>query len=76
MRVIKSAEFIGQFKAGEVLVTDKTDPNWQPIMEQAAGIITNHGGRACYAAIFSRELGLPAIVGTEEGMATLKEARW
>ncbi len=75
VRVIKSAEFIGQFQQGEVLVTDKTDPDWQPIMKKAAGIITNRGGRTCHAAIVSRELGVPAIVGTEHGTETLKDGQ-
>ena len=75
VRVIKSAEFIGQFQEGEVLVTDKTDPDWQPIMKKAAGIITNRGGRTCHAAIVSRELGVPAIVGTEHGTELLKDGQ-
>jgi pyruvate,water dikinase len=75
VRVIKSAEFIGQFQEGEVLVTDKTDPDWQPIMKKAAGIITNRGGRTCHAAIVSRELGVPAIVGTELGTEALKDGQ-
>jgi len=75
VRVIKSAEFIGQFQTGEVLVTDKTDPDWQPIMKKAAGIITNRGGRTCHAAIVSRELGVPAIVGTEHGTEALKDGQ-
>lgn len=75
VRVIKSAQFIGQFQEGEVLVTDKTDPDWQPIMKKAAAIITNRGGRTCHAAIVSRELGVPAIVGTEHGTETLKDGQ-
>ena len=75
VRVIKSAHFIGQFQEGEVLVTDKTDPDWQPIMKKAAAIITNRGGRTCHAAIVSRELGVPAIVGTEHGTDALKDGR-
>ena len=75
VRVIKSAEFIDQFQEGEVLVTDKTDPDWQPIMKKAAGIITNRGGRTCHAAIVSRELGVPAIVGTEHGTEDLKDGQ-
>ncbi|MGE3507724.1 MAG: phosphoenolpyruvate synthase [Vicinamibacterales bacterium] len=71
VRVITSAQFIDRFQAGEVLVTDKTDPDWQPIMKKAAAIVTNRGGRTCHAAIVSRELGVPAIVGTERGTATL-----
>lgn len=75
VRVIKRAEFIGQFQQGEVLVTDKTDPDWQPIMKKAAAIITNRGGRTCHAAIVSRELGVPAIVGTEHGTDALKDGQ-
>ena len=75
VRVIQSAQFIGQFQPGEVLVTDKTDPDWQPIMKKAAAIITNRGGRTCHAAIVSRELGVPAIVGTEHGTEALKDGQ-
>jgi pyruvate,water dikinase len=75
VRVIPSAQFIGQFKEGEVLVTDKTDPDWEPIMKQAAAIVTNRGGRTCHAAIVSRELGVPAIVGTEHGTERLKDGQ-
>jgi pyruvate,water dikinase len=75
VRVIKSAEHIGQFKEGEVLVTDKTDPDWEPIMKKAAAIVTNRGGRTCHAAIVSRELGVPAIVGTEHGTEVLKDGQ-
>jgi pyruvate,water dikinase len=75
VRVIKSAQLIGQFQEGEVLVTDKTDPDWQPIMKKAAAIITNRGGRTCHAAIVSRELGVPAIVGTEHGTEALKDGQ-
>lgn len=75
VRVIKSAQLIGQFQEGEVLVTDKTDPDWQPIMKKAAAIITNRGGRTCHAAIVSRELGVPAIVGTEQGTEALKDGQ-
>jgi len=65
---IKSAEQIERFEKGAILVTEMTDPDWVPIMKQAAGIVTDHGGRTCHAAIVSRELGIPAIVGT--GRAT------
>ena len=75
VRVIQSAQFIGQFKEGEVLVTDKTDPDWEPIMKKAAAIVTNRGGRTCHAAIVSRELGVPAIVGTEHGTELLKDGQ-
>ena len=75
VRVIRSVESIGLFKAGEILVTDKTDPDWQPIMKMAAAIITNRGGRTCHAAIVSRELSVPAIVGTEHGTEVLQDGQ-
>ena len=75
MRVIKSAQFLQQFQDGEVLVTDKTDPDWEPIMKKAAAIVTNRGGRTCHAAIVSRELGLPAVVGTEQGTEVLEDGQ-
>ena len=71
VRVIPNAADLGLFRAGEVLVTDKTDPDWEPIMKKAAAIVTNRGGRTCHAAIVSRELGVPAIVGTETGTTAL-----
>jgi pyruvate,water dikinase len=70
-RVIPNAADLRQFQPGEVLVTDKTDPDWEPIMKKAAAIVTNRGGRTCHAAIVSRELGVPAIVGTEHGTDAL-----
>jgi pyruvate,water dikinase len=72
VRIIKNAQDLGQLLEGEVLVTDKTDPDWEPAMKRASAIITNRGGRTCHAAIVSRELGLPAIVGTQSGTETLK----
>jgi pyruvate,water dikinase len=71
VRVIPDAADLRQFQAGEVLVTDKTDPDWEPIMKRAAAIVTNRGGRTCHAAIVSRELGVPAIVGTETATTAL-----
>ena len=73
VRVIKNVEFLHQFCEGDVLVTDKTDPDWEPIMKKAAAIVTNRGGRTCHAAIVSRELGVPAIVGTERGTDLLRD---
>jgi pyruvate,water dikinase len=67
VRRIDSARRLAEFQAGEVLVTDKTDPDWEPIMKRAAAIVTNRGGRTCHAAIVSRELGVPAVVGTVTG---------
>ncbi|NJN70186.1 MAG: phosphoenolpyruvate synthase [Nitrospira sp.] len=75
VRVIKNVQQIHEFQAGEVLVTDKTDPDWEPIMKRAQAIVTNRGGRTCHAAIVSRELGLPAIVGTEHGTDLLHDGQ-
>ncbi len=72
VRVIPSVSAMQDFQQGEILVTDKTDPDWEPIMKRAAAIVTNRGGRTCHAAIVSRELGVPAIVGTETGTRVLK----
>ncbi|MDH5587699.1 MAG: phosphoenolpyruvate synthase [Nitrospirota bacterium] len=72
VRVITHVEHLQDFRKGDVLVTDKTDPDWEPIMKKASGIVTNRGGRTCHAAIVSRELGLPAIVGTERATEALK----
>ncbi|MBD2742021.1 phosphoenolpyruvate synthase [Coleofasciculus sp. FACHB-1120] len=71
-RVILDANKIELFQAGEVLVTDKTDPDWEPIMKKASAIITNKGGRTCHAAIIAREMGIPAIVGCGNGTEILK----
>ncbi len=62
-RVIASAENMHEVQPGDILVTDMTDPDWEPVMKVAAAIVTNRGGRTCHAAIISRELGIPAIVG-------------
>lgn len=71
-RVIRDAAQIHELEPGEVLVTDMTDPDWEPIMKIAAGIITNRGGRTCHAAIISRELGVPAIVGTRTATSAIE----
>jgi pyruvate, water dikinase len=65
--VIKDVHNIGSFRKGQVLVTEMTDPDWEPIMKIASAIVTNRGGRTCHAAIISRELGIPCLVGTIEG---------
>lgn len=71
-RVILDAKHINQFQAGEVLVTGMTDPNWEPIMKIAAAIITDKGGRTSHAAIVSRELGIPAVVGASQATRVIK----
>ena len=75
VNVIASVADIKNFKKGEVLVTDMTDPDWEPIMKIAAAIVTNKGGRTCHAAIVSRELGVPCIVGTGRGTQALKKVK-
>lgn len=71
--IIRDVKEISRFKKGEILVTEMTDPDWEPIMKIAAGIITERGGRTCHAAIVSRELGIPAIVGADHAMGKIKE---
>jgi pyruvate,water dikinase len=68
VRVLRSVDQMADFVAGEVLVADMTDPDWEPIMKRASAIVTNRGGRTCHAAIIARELGIPAVVGS--GRAT------
>lgn len=63
VRIINDLEHMNTFKEGEILVTDNTDPDWEPAMKKAAAVITNRGGRTCHAAIVAREIGVPAIVG-------------
>jgi pyruvate,water dikinase len=72
VRVVADASAMSRVQAGDVLVTDMTDPNWEPVMKRAAAIVTNRGGRTCHAAIIARELGIPAVVGC--GDATRKLA--
>jgi len=71
---IKGVEELDTFQAGEVLVADTTNPDWEPIMKIAAAIITNKGGRTCHAAILSRELGIPAVVGCDNATEVLADA--
>jgi len=71
VNVIEDAKDIGNFQKGQVLVTDMTDPDWEPIMKIASAIVTNRGGRTCHAAIISRELGIPCVIGTGNGTETL-----
>ncbi len=70
--VILDVHEIDQFRPGEVLVTAKTDPDWEPIMKQAAAVVTDQGGRTCHAAIIARELGIPAIVGCSNATQVIK----
>ncbi|MGA9334600.1 MAG: phosphoenolpyruvate synthase [Rudaea sp.] len=72
-RIVKSIEQMNQFQEGDVLVADMTDPDWEPIMKRAAAIVTNRGGRTCHAAIIARELGVPAVVGTQNALSTVPD---
>lgn len=72
-RIISDISKIHSFKAGEVLVTEMTDPDWVPIMKMSSAIVTNSGGRTCHAAIVSRELGIPCVVGTGNATRALKD---
>jgi pyruvate, water dikinase len=65
VRIVKDARHLSEFRPGEVLVADTTTPDWEPVMKTAAAIVTNRGGRTCHAAIVARELGIPAVVGTD-----------
>jgi len=73
VRVVKDASEMGRIKPGDIIVTDMTDPNWEPVMKRAAAIVTNRGGRTCHAAIIARELGIPAVVGCGDATARLKD---
>ena len=73
--VINEVVDIHSFKAGQVLVTDMTDPDWEPIMKIASAIVTNRGGRTCHAAIISRELGIPCVIGTGDGSKVIKSGQ-
>ncbi len=75
VNVIRSVKDIEKFKKGEILVTEMTDPDWEPIMKIASAIVTDKGGRTCHAAIVSRELGIPCIVGTLTGTLEIKHGK-
>jgi pyruvate,water dikinase len=75
VRNIPDASKMNRVKKGDVLVTDMTDPNWEPIMKLAAAIVTNRGGRTCHAAIIARELGIPAVVGCGDATGRLKDGQ-
>jgi pyruvate,water dikinase len=72
-RVVPDASAMSLVQAGDVLVTDMTDPNWEPVMKRAAAIVTNRGGRTCHAAIIARELGIPAVVGCGDATGRLAD---
>jgi pyruvate,water dikinase len=74
-RVILKAADMAQVRRGDVLVTDMTDPDWEPIMKRAAAIVTNRGGRTCHAAIVARELGIPAVVGCGDATHTVPDGQ-
>ena len=71
VRIVKDASQMHLVSKGDVLVTDMTDPNWEPVMKLASAIVTNRGGRTCHAAIIARELGIPAVVGCGDATSTL-----
>jgi len=75
VNVIKDVKEIGRFQDGSVLVTEMTDPDWEPIMKKAGAIVTNSGGRTCHAAIISRELGIPCVVGCGNATETLRDGQ-
>lgn len=72
-KIIDSPAQLDRIEPGDILVTDMTDPDWEPIMKIASAIVTNRGGRTCHAAIIARELGIPAIVGTQNGTMTIPD---
>ena len=75
VRLISTAAEMDRVREGDVLVTDMTDPDWEPVMKRAAAIVTNRGGRTCHAAIIARELGIPAVVGCGDATRVLKDGK-
>ncbi|MDQ8031675.1 phosphoenolpyruvate synthase [Bordetella genomosp. 1] len=75
VRIVADVSEMDRVQPGDVLVTDMTDPNWEPVMKRASAIVTNRGGRTCHAAIIARELGIPAVVGCGEATDILKEGQ-
>ena len=73
VRIVADASEMDRVQKGDVLVTDMTDPNWEPVMKKASAIVTNRGGRTCHAAIIARELGIPAVVGCGDATESLEE---
>src|SRR5476651_1457238 len=72
-RIVKDVKEMARVRAGDVLVADMTDPDWEPVMKRAAAIVTNRGGRTCHAAIIARELGIPAVVGCVNATTAVRE---
>ena len=75
VRLVSNASEMDRVREGDVLVTDMTDPDWEPVMKRAAAIVTNRGGRTCHAAIIARELGVPAVVGCGDATQVLRDGR-
>ena len=75
VRLVQDASEMHTVQAGDILVTDMTDPDWEPVMKRAAAIVTNRGGRTCHAAIIARELGIPAVVGCGDASSRLHEGQ-
>jgi len=75
VRIVASPAEMNRVQRGDILVTDMTDPNWEPVMKRAAAIVTNRGGRTCHAAIIARELGIPAVVGCGDATHTLPDGK-
>ncbi|MGS0757851.1 PEP-utilizing enzyme, partial [Roseateles sp. GG27B] len=75
VRLVSNISEMDRVQPGDVLVTDMTDPNWEPVMKRASAIVTNRGGRTCHAAIIARELGIPAVVGCGDATETLKDGQ-
>ncbi|WP_028358082.1 phosphoenolpyruvate synthase [Brackiella oedipodis] len=73
VRIVHDSSEMDQVQAGDILVTDMTDPNWEPVMKRASAVVTNRGGRTCHAAIIARELGIPAVVGCGDATEVLQE---
>jgi pyruvate,water dikinase len=74
-RVVRSLDDMNHVQPGDVLVADMTDPDWEPVMKRASAIVTNRGGRTCHAAIIARELGVPAVVGTGNGLDLIEDGK-
>lgn len=74
-RVVRSLDDMNRVQAGDVLIADMTDPDWEPVMKRASAIVTNRGGRTCHAAIIARELGVPAVVGSGNATDVLSDGQ-